>query len=297
MKLEFVIIGGQKCGSTYLHSVINEHPDIEMVPGESPQLENPDFNEGGLEDLGHRLNALDQSKTLGIKRPNYLALEEVPQRISAINKNARLIAIIRDPLERFKSSYFHYINYGFCPLLPLNDGVQSILTGELSAAYPRTTDILKFGFYSHHLMNYHRLFGGNLLILTYDELSRNRLDVIKKCYTFLGVDPTFIPEKALNSRPQKGNYSLKRAWFKRFMYRYRYSYNEDKTRLFEKNQSAGEKMIYGLLYLIDKYIVGHIYRMPKPDYSESMRQALNDAYAGDIKDLERQFSLDLSNWK
>ena len=44
MKLDFAIIGGQKCGSTYLHHVISEHPEVEMVSGESPQFEDPDYH-------------------------------------------------------------------------------------------------------------------------------------------------------------------------------------------------------------------------------------------------------------
>ncbi len=297
MKLDFAIIGGQKCGSTYLHHVISEHPEVEMVSGESPQFEDPDYHNGGLKDMRLRLNELDQSKVLGIKRPNYLTLPEVPSRLKEANPNVKLIVIVRNPLERFKSSYFHLINNGFCPAIPLNKGAEQILNGELKRHYPRTEEVLEFGFYNKHLDNYLSLFGDKVLLLTYDELNRDKMDVIKRCYAFLEIDQSFIPEKILNSRPQKVNYSLQRAKLISKMYNYRYCYNEQRTRLYEKDQSLMDKIMWNGLYILDKMVLQFTLQSPKPDYDGHIKERLLETYQDDIIKLESKFGYDLSNWR
>ena len=107
MKLDFIIIGGQKCGSTYLHHIINEHPEIDTLPGESPYFESPDYEDYGMDKLEKLINELDQNKVIGIKRPNYLSKPEVPLRIFKENRKIKLIVILRNPIERLWAKYSH----------------------------------------------------------------------------------------------------------------------------------------------------------------------------------------------
>lgn len=297
-KLDFVVIGGQKCGSTYLQNVIYSHPDIEMVKGEVPLLENPDFGEDGLLKLSKLLAALDQNKTLGIKRPNYLHKLEVVDRMLHINKDIKAIVILRNPLERFMSAYFHYMNYNFAPAVSLNTGVKRLLNGKLKKGYPRTVELLAFGFYSDAIEYYQSKLHDNLLVLFYDDLKRDKLNIIKKCYAFLSVDENFIPEDHdLNSTPQKVNYSLKRAWFLRVKNKYQYTYNKDKTRLFLKEQSKWDKMICRLIDQIDKYLVSRFcVDNKKPEFNLDIKQRLIEIYREDVETLQKRFNVNLTHW-
>jgi len=298
MKLDFIIIGGQKCGSTYLHEVINEHPDIEMVPGECPHFESPDYEKGGVEQLNKLIEKLDNNKILGIKRPSYLSKSEVPFRIKKVNNKVKLIVILRNPLERLKSAYFHYMNYGFSPLLELNSGIEKLLNGDLAKQYPRTAEILEFSFYWKNLNHYLDIFKENILVLTYDELKEDRKSVIEKCYSFLGVNKSFIPSQSLNSRPQKVNYSLIRTRFLAKMNKHQYIYNKDRTRLFNKDKSVWDKCICGVIYLIDKYVlIFFIKNNKKPEFDSYIKQQLIKKYHLDIENLEKTLNVDLSRWK
>lgn len=298
IKLDFVIIGGQKCGSTYLQTVINKHPEVNMAPGEVPFLEIADFKNSGLEKLKERLSNLNHNKLVGIKRPNYLVKPEVLDRMLAINNNVKVIVILRNPVDRLKSAYFHYMNDGFCPVLELNKGVNLILNGKLENKYKRTHELLEFGFYSEHIKRYQNHIKDNLLVLFYDDLKENRLGVIKKCYSFLGVDSTYIPEESfLNQRPQKVNYSLFRSWFLSKRNNYRYTYNEDKTRLTLKDQTKRDELICKWIDKIDNRIIKRFFwDDKKPTFEIELKHKLISIYQNDIKELEKMFDRDLSNW-
>jgi hypothetical protein len=58
IKLDFVIIGRQKCGSKYLQTVINNHPEVNMAPGEVTFIEIADYKNSGLEKQKERLSNL-----------------------------------------------------------------------------------------------------------------------------------------------------------------------------------------------------------------------------------------------
>ncbi|KQC29335.1 sulfotransferase domain-containing protein [Flagellimonas eckloniae] len=298
MKLDFVIIGGQKCGSTYIQNVIDNHPEINMVEKESPHFEDPDYANNGLARLKKKLDNLDQSKILGIKRPNYLGKPEVADRIHQLNPKMKLIAILRNPLDRFKSAYFHQMSYGVGPVLPLNTGALRLLNGDLKEQYPRTSEVLDFGLYSKHLEKYTSMFGENLLTLTFDELKHDNLAVIKKCYHFLGVDDSYIPHQILDKRPMKVNYSLQSARFLTLRNRFRFDYNKDKTRIYQKKKTFGDRLcIKSIEFFNDLVFIKILKQKKKPKFTNEIRERLIRWYLQDIELLEQIINKDLSAWK
>jgi hypothetical protein len=119
----FLIIGAQRCGTTSLFRAITEHPAV--VP--------PTFHKGvhyfdlhytrGLEwyqghfptrGAGRRATAgLDVEPATGESSPYYLHHPAVPARIGAALPDVKLIALLRDPVERAFSAYKHERARGF----------------------------------------------------------------------------------------------------------------------------------------------------------------------------------------
>jgi hypothetical protein len=122
---DFLVIGGQKCGTTALYDYLAEHPQV--VPALKKQL-----NYFGLEENEHGLPwyrtglprraqveraAAEHGRAVtGEATPEYLFLPGVAERVASTYPNVRLIALLRDPVDRAYSHYHHQCRRGGEPL-------------------------------------------------------------------------------------------------------------------------------------------------------------------------------------
>lgn len=298
MKIDFAVIGGQKCGSTFIQSIIEEHPETSVVRGEVPYFEDPDYNNQGLSKLESKLNQLDKQKLIGIKRPNILTLPEVPQRLSTHSPEIKLICILRNPIERIVSAYYHYLNFGHIPIQNINMGLESLLNGSLSISHPRSKELIDFGFYNKGITNYFEFFNKeNIKVFIYDDLRKDKMRVIQESYHFLGLDSDYIPNSR-SGTPMKVNYSLTRSYFIRFKYRILFKYNHDSTRVYRKKLTLFGRILYGLCDRFDNLILSKLFNSStKPVLSKKVKTQLLKIYMDDINSLESTLNISLSHWK
>ena len=119
----FLIIGGQRCGTTSVASSLKEHPNI-MFPRLAKGVHYFDtaFDRPPLWYRSHfptgrarskRAAGLGGSVAVGEASPYYLFHPAVPGRIAATIPDVRVIAILRDPVKRAWSQYHHECTKGF----------------------------------------------------------------------------------------------------------------------------------------------------------------------------------------
>jgi len=294
----FIVIGGQKCGSTYIHDVLEEHPEIYLTPGETPYFQNPDYQETSIADFEKLFEKAQNFKAVGIKRPDYLAKEECPARIKKHIPDARLIVILRHPVRRAIAAYYHYIKSGFAPLYPFNEGMEEVLQGNFQQTYPRTSEIVEYGFYAKHLKKYFEYFDKKQVhIMLLDDLKKDNMNSIKKLYAFLEVDATFIPHKSLNKKPQKVIYSMAGLGLVSKANQFNYTYSKDKMRRYPKNDSIVQKVRLKAMNGITNFLATRIYANTKPQASPEMQQKLQNIYKDDIAQLEQLIERNLTDWK
>ncbi len=293
----FVIIGAQKSASSFMQSCLADHPDIYLPHGETPFFESPDYEHSDIKQLEKIFQGRSE-KCLGIKRPNYIGKPEVPARIQEHLPNAKLIAVLRNPIDRAISAYFHNINYGFVPPLDVETGMRRlILDSSFASRYKRSPEIIDFGYYHRYLSNYsHYMKNGQLLIFLHEDIVSRPLESIQRAYDFLGVTQDFIPH-SLDSRPQKVLYNLARLRFLSYRNRFMYVYNEDRTRLFPKNMTPIDKILAGIITIIDLKLLSKYLPNNKPKVGLELRNMLYQLYASDIEALENLINRDLSAWK
>lgn len=297
MKIQFAVIGGQKSGSTYIQSVLAAHPQIYMPEGEVSYFEDPDFQEEGMQKLSDLFANINRDLVWGIKRPNLLGSSQYASRIAAHLGDIKLIVILRDPVERAVSAYYHYMKDGFLPPIDISKGMYKIIQNEM-VGYERKAELIEYGLYYKHLKHYLKYFAKDqVLILLYDELKKNKIEVIKHLYRFIGVDENFNPDKVVDKTPQKVIYSIPRQSFIRLSNHLKYNYNAEKTRCFFKKQNIGERIVCKLAREIDKVFLAQIFSNDKPQLSDDLHLALYTCFKNDIEQLENLIDKDLSSWK
>ena len=178
----FIVIGGLKCGTTSLHHYLGLHPEIAMS---RPKELNFFVSELNWE-LGPAWYAshFDPSSTArGESSPHYTnrpRYEGVAERIHSVAREARVVYMVRDPIDRLLSHYLHNVGGGY-EHAPLAEA----LADERSAYWQRSR-------YAYQLEPYLEALGGDAVaIISSEELRRDRAGTMRHVYEFLGVDPSF----------------------------------------------------------------------------------------------------------
>ena len=199
---DFVIIGAAKSASTWLHLALRQHPAIYMPEVETPFFEDPFYNEKNLDGLYQSIVSAPSDAIVGIKCPNYLCTPECPPRLAKHLPNSRLIAILRNPVERAVSQYYHLIRSGRLPMVPAEVAFSRYLSGQFDPPFAKQ-QIMEFGLYAQGLINHLRVFQKHqLLVITDLELRRDSKAVFERARRFVGVEDSFMPPNIALPRNQ-----------------------------------------------------------------------------------------------
>jgi hypothetical protein len=206
----FLILGAAKAGTTSLYHYLQQHPNIYMSPLKEPKffaLEGQSLDFRGpsqlinqtsvttLADYQALFASVGQESAIGEASPVYLYYPETAGRIARSLPQVKLIAILRDPVDRAFSSYSHLVREGFEPL-----EFGAALAAETERIQDRWAPLWYYqakGFYYEQLKRYTDLFPTEQIkIYLFEDLCCDPLAVVQDIYTFVGVDPTFVPDMA-----------------------------------------------------------------------------------------------------
>ena len=199
---DFVGIGVQKAGTTWWYDVICAHPGVSSRP--DIHKERHFFDRYANHPFGPVESAryLDWFPRLpghlaGEWTPDYIHLPWVPPLLARAAPKARLLVLLRDPVERFRAGLAH----------------QRRDRGSLATdAYQ---DAVARGFYDHALRRWATYFPPEqILVLQYERCVADPLGQLARTYRFLGLDP-FVPDGIgsrvnATSRPLELNEDVRR---------------------------------------------------------------------------------------
>ncbi len=199
---EFLCIGAPKSGSTWLHELLSDHPQI-FFPEEVKEIHFFDrYVERGVDWYLNLFANSRDDQIAGDVTPHYLYLDN-PSTIKAVPSISKLILIYRDPVDRCVS------HYHFRRRL---DNYQKSFE-EFLEDYPTAT---KFSMYGEHLANFFEHFPPEqFLILRFEEAVKSVGRTKKVLSEFLGIDSTLFPNdagtKKVNSKFTPRNARLYKA--------------------------------------------------------------------------------------
>jgi|SRR5215211_873327 len=202
---DFVIIGAAKGGTTFFYNLLIKHPHVE--PATSKEIHYFDllFDEGT--EAYRRCFPLprwkDGRKTItGEATPGYLFHPHAPERMAEVVPQARLIALLRNPVDLVYSSYQHRARKG-------QEGRAFEETVRAALDDPHHVRLSR-GIYVDHLLRWSRFFSAEqMLVLKSEDLFERAGDPVKRTLEFLDL-PDWEPEaSALRDKRNKGNYEQK----------------------------------------------------------------------------------------
>ena len=177
-----LVIGGLKCGTTSLHHYLNLHPDVQMSRPKELNFFVAELN-WSLGADWYMSHFRPEAPVRGETSPHYTNLPRfrgVAERIGSVAPNARLIYMVRDPIDRALSHYLHNVAGGY-----ETRPIESALADRDSAYVHR-------GLYAMQLEPYLERFGAERVeIVTREELKRRREETMRRAFGLLGVDPSF----------------------------------------------------------------------------------------------------------
>ena len=237
--LDFLIIGAQKCATTTLFEHLRAHPDIAMpVEKEVPFFTGDDCSAAAWEAFSQQHFANSGQKLCGKATPQYMCDPAAAARIHRLMPGTKLIAILRDPIERTWSHYqmgrrrateHREFDQAVNELLApeqLTRGRSLPVPEHREGFEPEGDFYVSWSEYGRVLSNYAGLFGEDQLLVLYTEqLEADPEGTLDRILAFIGLEPGFRPP-TLGQVIHKGGGSNKvphgmRVWLRERQWLYR----------------------------------------------------------------------------
>ena len=209
----FLVIGAMKCGTTSLHHYLRLHPEIQIPPVKEPNFFSGPPGEFPYPPGSKRVDSLERYEEMfdpasplrGEASPNYALYPQrtgVPKKIKEVAPEAKLVYLVRDPVQRTVSQYQLHVS---------TRGEKRSLRDALGDFSDATSTYTCPSFYAMQLGQYLEHFPQDqILVVDQADLRRDRLATLKQIFAFLGADESFSsPEfsEEMNTASEHRSYS------------------------------------------------------------------------------------------
>jgi len=191
------IVGASKSATGTLYVHLSKVPGICMSTIKEPNYFSVKIHPGDgelvIRDKKQYLSLFNigkDDKIIGEASPEYLADSEAPNLIHQVSPKAKIIIILRDPVERAYSHYFTFVRQGRIKN-SFHDEVHLALENK-KKGIKSNFGLLEVGLYSEEVKRYLEKFGPKQVkVLIFDEFVKNQKAALEEVLEFLGVDYTY----------------------------------------------------------------------------------------------------------
>jgi hypothetical protein len=199
MRVDFVIGGTQKGGTSALDSFLRQHPEI-CMPTTRKELHFFDREEDNTDYKKYHANfePKPQHRVIGEASPIYMYWKTAPDRIWKYNPKMKWILALRNPVDRAFSAWNMETKRGN-EKLPFAEAIEKEpeRCREALPVQHRVYSYVDRGFYARQVRRLFNIFGEeNVLVLLSEELRSEHEKTLRTVFEFLGVDSSFIPPEA-----------------------------------------------------------------------------------------------------
>ena len=306
----FFIIGATKAGTTSLYFYLKQHPDIFMPSSHKephffafePDTFKPgsrvmSIRNGRAHELSyvitnreaylHLFGDATRERALGEASAMYIYLPGTAERIKAAVPNAKLIVMLRNPIDRAYSAYLHFIRDNAEPCQTFSEALEAE-PRRIAEGWGPLYHYQNMGFYHRQLSSFFEHFSREQLhIIFYEDFQHSPHQVIQDVFRFLGVDSSFEADITMR-------YNATGIPQNKVLHEIR-QFLQHPNRL---KARAKQLLPPELRLALKRNIVARIEtkNLKKPPLSEAAKDRLITVYRDDILALQDTLGRDLTHW-
>lgn len=203
---DFLVVGTQKGGTTTLHDLLLQHPQVYLPPCKEVHYFSLNYQHGAEWYSDHFKDAT-HDQICGDITPYYCFHPLAPSRIKKLVPRVKIIFLLRDPVDRALSHYFHAVRHGF-ETLPLQTALSAecerlancdstfFSSGRNHFSHQKHSYLAR-GHYALQLRRYLQFFRPDqILVLRSEDLFAHPLQVTLRLQKFLGIPNMELPDVA-----------------------------------------------------------------------------------------------------
>jgi hypothetical protein len=200
VKPNFLIIGAMKSATTSLFDLLSQHPQVFSCSPKEPEFfyDEKTYARGWswYESLFADARAEVAVGEASTSYTKYVLNPRCAERIARHLPEARLIYIVRHPLKRLESHWFHKL-------------IEDRDTLPLPQAVRKVPHLIDTSLYWRQISVYRRFYSDDrILVLFFEDFSRDPQSVLARCHRFLGLDSADTAVDA--ERPRRPSAGVKR---------------------------------------------------------------------------------------
>lgn len=219
MNLDFLLIGAQKCATTWLFHCLNEHPELFVGGGknETYYFGGKIFNQKGLKWFESLFADAATNQKLGSASVDYIwdlaSIEQARKQYPKI----KIIAAVRNPVERTISAFFWLMRKNIINETSLEDGIRKAIKDYKSGSETIYSELIWRSMYTDSIIKLHENFEKDQIrLVLFDDIQNTPKSTLHDIYSFLNVSSDFVPS-SLKRKPKGNSYSSTLVYLERKM--------------------------------------------------------------------------------
>lgn len=301
MRPNFFIVGKPKCGTTALHYMLGQHPDIFMSAEKEPhhfasdKAEAAERRRRGFRGLPYKdrqrylelFSEAEAESIVGESSTGYLYSKCAAEEIAAFNPDARILMVFREPVSYMHSMHGQLLRSAnevepdFGKALALEETRKR---GELipsTTSYPNYLFYTEQAQYAEQAERFLTAFDAEQVkIVVYEDFKRDNLAVYREVLEFLGVDPLFTPDPVKLQAYKRVRFPRLASWL---------------TYYGEKRRGSFAECAPDWLQQLVRPVFSHVFftNDPRPPLDPDLRRELAARFRPDVLRLAELTGIDV----
>jgi hypothetical protein len=296
----FFIVGAPKCGTTALYDYLKPHPEVFLPNLKEPKFFATDLDSGGEwearyfvreeEDYLSLFAGARSEKRVGEASAVYLSSEVAAQRIKEFSSAAKIIVMLRNPVEMMHALHNQRVFDGFEDIEDFEEALSAEAERRKGRRLPEKVVNAKallyreMACYAGQLERFLKAFGAeNVHVIIFDDFKSDPAASYAAVLRFLEIDESFRPEFKVSNASKRVRSRLLQ-------------------RMLQNRPLRGRLFGGGLLpAALRQKAIGKFRRLntrfePRPPMSAELRRSLQREFAAEVEKLSGLLDRDLTYW-